>query len=852
MALLLALFASIHIVIEIGGDSLITLPMQMPSKLNWLFVDTRDTNDLASDDEIPTKRSLRSAPGAAMRSVLHQQHFRTSHSSSSSNHNPSARRYYPKFSPVSADHAQQLHNSHSYTGLPHSSANTFRHHHLDHTLPHSSLHPSHSAQQVQSHSRTSQPPQLQQGQHRSPQHHHGEPAPSSHHHLQQHPHISPLRQQLARHERGRSNSKSSNHVSQVDLLAAMTAAKHRSRKAPLSTAAVGSSARIQFNLAAKKAEYERVKQMKLEHKQQRRRKKRFQMGLLNETDLARGEKHIASGISNQSGNRGNAVNVLSLQGGSGDDSPPVRRREGGDDDGGGGDDDTANDNDASDDDKARARRSRSNNQVRGKRVFTPVSQNPTTTGPSVTSSFQRAMNLNRGKNKTDKLKGQRKGKKQRQEAREVKSKNNGENVDGQIRSSSPSSASSSSHKKKNDEQRAFNRKISINRLRKQLFTSSDINTALKRDPHMTSNATELARWGRTLIHDMAELMKDTPMLQKHAISDTTRLLFLAGLEGTGHHAWQAMMQPCLDSARCVTDHELNLVFMDEELKYVRGMFAANDYHLMIRDCQYALARMAEVAASDNSSLHLLGMDQTPHTGQLSYPSFSGEFKALDRPDVFLLASLAEIAGLDLRVLVLQRSANEVLASTLRRGFSPPKMLLDNAAALYQQLSMLHPSFFYCVDYNSMHSMNITEKQSLLQFMHPVQLEGMEEVIFAQVDKPHRSKSSTQSYIADVTLQYYARQLAAVIARIDRLCESGRQYHIVSRATASAGSFDTSKEKTHLSGIMDFAISSSITDEKEREGAAVAAAVPGEVSFSGNNITSNPARATTLWSWLGLA
>ena len=337
-----------------------------------------------------------------------------------------------------------------------------------------------------------------------------------------------------------------------------------------------------------------------------------------------------------------------------------------------------------------------------------------------------------------------------------------------------------SHNSSETADRIFRRKRKAdNQWRKKLFRSTSITEALRRDPHMKSNATELALWGKEFLRNMTDLIKTNrrnQTLLKAALSNTTRALVLAGLEGTGHHAWQSMVESCLSSSKCQPDHLLNLILMDEFGTFIRGLFAVNDYHLMIRDCKFALDRLQAIAAAGNTSLYLLGMDQTVRVGHLSYPSFSGEFKILDRPDMFLLGSLAELAGLDLRIVVLQRSAKDIIASTERRGYSSAAYLLDNAAALYQQLSMLHPDFFYCVDYDSMTTMTPEDRQHLLDFIHPVQLAGMGEKMFSHV-KPHLHTNSSPASsrngsggLTEVTLSYYAHRLQAILFMINSLCE----------------------------------------------------------------------------------
>merc|ERR1712190_303359 len=58
-------------------------------------------------------------------------------------------------------------------------------------------------------------------------------------------------------------------------------------------------------------------------------------------------------------------------------------------------------------------------------------------------------------------------------------------------------------------------------------------------------------------------------------------------------------------------------------------------------------------------------------GEMSYPNYiHGPERSLRKPDVHLLASLCEEAGIDLRILVLNRQANQIYHSTItNRKFS---------------------------------------------------------------------------------------------------------------------------------------------------------------------------------------
>ena len=86
---------------------------------------------------------------------------------------------------------------------------------------------------------------------------------------------------------------------------------------------------------------------------------------------------------------------------------------------------------------------------------------------------------------------------------------------------------------------------------------------------------------------------------------------------------------------------------------------------------------------------------------MSYPNFGGNDKSIHHPDVRFIAKIAEQAGVDLRILVLQRHAKQILVSTtIHRHFGKlnhqAHVLADNAMVLHGQLSALDGSFFECV------------------------------------------------------------------------------------------------------------------------------------------------------------
>ena len=213
------------------------------------------------------------------------------------------------------------------------------------------------------------------------------------------------------------------------------------------------------------------------------------------------------------------------------------------------------------------------------------------------------------------------------------------------------------------------------------------------------------------------------IIPKAITNSKSRLLFVAGLEGTGHHALNAMFENCLAAKHCEVHAPLTQILMqfDPTKTMVHGLFGAGDVKHNALQLQQAYDQMKTIAAYGENNLYLVGLCFVKRSAMLSYPNYNGINKALDHPDISVLAALAELAGVDFRVLVLQRDASEILASTARRGIGgleEPKILLDNAAALHAQLQLLDHRFFQCLHYQDIGNLTATQQSELGDFLHP--------------------------------------------------------------------------------------------------------------------------------------
>lgn len=118
--------------------------------------------------------------------------------------------------------------------------------------------------------------------------------------------------------------------------------------------------------------------------------------------------------------------------------------------------------------------------------------------------------------------------------------------------------------------------------------------------------------------------------------------------------------------------------------------------------------------------------------------------------MYILALIAETVGLDFRALVLQRSAQEILASTSRRKFGgqvEAQILIDNAAVLHSQLALLGRPFYFCLHLEQLLRLKAPPLQGLkgqlVDFVHPHNLRGVIiDELLGQVSYSRKQSSGT--------------------------------------------------------------------------------------------------------------
>ena len=171
-------------------------------------------------------------------------------------------------------------------------------------------------------------------------------------------------------------------------------------------------------------------------------------------------------------------------------------------------------------------------------------------------------------------------------------------------------------------------------------------------------------------------------------------------------------------------------------------------------------------------MHINGKDSPLH-GMLSYPNYDGVNRNLHNPDLHVLAAVAESAGVDLRLLVLQRSASELYESVSDRfNVTTPLMSMSNSASnLFSQLYRVDPAFFACVQYHDFGKLQGVNLASLHFFLHPYFAEKDAEVFKYMISVVHDHERS-----ANVTPN---STLVAIDRHAQHVRPRARQYNYVS-------------------------------------------------------------------------
>lgn len=158
-----------------------------------------------------------------------------------------------------------------------------------------------------------------------------------------------------------------------------------------------------------------------------------------------------------------------------------------------------------------------------------------------------------------------------------------------------------------------------------------------------------------------------PFVEKKTFSSALRLVYLVGLEGTGHHYFADALDKFCKNPEVPCPKVCNMSYA---LYPGIGNPPTTGDHLKgrikLRKAMEGLAAAERSLPSGNSTMVSFGKCRWK-SGMMSYPNFNGNLKALQYVDFKVLAEEAEHAGVDLRIVYLTRSAPDILISDTKHN-----------------------------------------------------------------------------------------------------------------------------------------------------------------------------------------
>jgi hypothetical protein len=157
-------------------------------------------------------------------------------------------------------------------------------------------------------------------------------------------------------------------------------------------------------------------------------------------------------------------------------------------------------------------------------------------------------------------------------------------------------------------------------------------------------------------------------------------LFVAGLEGTSHHFWHTILQECKKQGACVVRDEAFHKAMWKKRKSITDLTTA-------------------WAKNRPQTSKLLITNTLRGKGMMSYPNFKGKrqgYPALDK-----YAQVARSYGDRLKVLLLMRSPQDLLASDMKRFKRTEKDLVRSTRRLAAQLRQIPRNTIRCLQYEDL-------------------------------------------------------------------------------------------------------------------------------------------------------
>lgn len=221
-----------------------------------------------------------------------------------------------------------------------------------------------------------------------------------------------------------------------------------------------------------------------------------------------------------------------------------------------------------------------------------------------------------------------------------------------------------------------------------------------------------------------------PYVEKHIYRNDTRFIFFAGLGGTGHHLIEKLLKVLSNHTDAYSDtpevrhHLWNMNVNADALftfhnkhgfkEAVKNVYHSFHSHNTLYNKIYGNSSHLKPAV-----YFALNCDGASKTGMISYPNFFVT-QHKHEPNMNILAKVAELAGVDYRVVIMIRDPVKSMLSVLNRFLKEAThqqflqyidVFASSQMHLLRQIASTDEAFYTCVEYEKfdVHAKNIENR-----------------------------------------------------------------------------------------------------------------------------------------------
>lgn len=232
------------------------------------------------------------------------------------------------------------------------------------------------------------------------------------------------------------------------------------------------------------------------------------------------------------------------------------------------------------------------------------------------------------------------------------------------------------------------------------------------------------------------------LLSNLSFTDTapTKAVFVAGIEGTGHHLFGYVFD------QCIKDNATSGCYIKPEGMNPPIPYSSNALYLYKQDSEPplpAFKNISEGAKASDAKLIVLNTPW-PAVDHASFPSCEADyFHGIAWPHLPTIVKSAKETDMDLVVMVLLRDVDQTYCSIKRRfGFGATRMRQALEEMTKQMDEVRNSTSFFCVDYQKLPAQDLNKPLGFTKYdLNAVMAKTFHVGLTQQTDSAHAEQST---------------------------------------------------------------------------------------------------------------